>query len=183
MANANERELTIRRPFVQDGADMWRLTGETKALDINSVYAYLMMCDMFADTCAVAFLNDRLAGIVTGYRKPAAPDTLFIWQIGVHPDYQGEGIGKRLIRNLLEREALSDIRYVEATVGTGNEPSRQLFVRLAAQFGAECRIAEHYGKALFPREKDHAPEHLIRVGPLPALASASAKQFEGEAVN
>ncbi|MFC4808079.1 diaminobutyrate acetyltransferase [Paenibacillus sp. GCM10023250] len=170
----NVSNLTFRRPHVTDGAAIWRLAAETKMLDANSVYAYLMMCDIFADTCAVASLADRLAGFATAFRKPAEPDTLFVWQIGVHPDFQGAGVGRRLLRHLLEREALSGIRYVEATVGPGNQPSRRLFLRLAEDFGTRCRTAEHYRETLFPSETVHDAELLYRIGPLDDARSVNA---------
>ncbi|WP_240546241.1 diaminobutyrate acetyltransferase [Paenibacillus artemisiicola] len=174
MTTINSSKLTFRRPHVTDGAAIWQLAAETKKLDANSVYAYLMMCDMFADTCAVASLLDRLAGFVTAFRKPSQPDTLFVWQIGVHPDFQGAGVGMRLLRHLLEREELSGIRYVEATIGPGNQPSRQLFLRLAEGYGTQCRMAEHYRKTLFPSETVHDAELLFRIGPLQAARSATA---------
>ncbi|QHT61060.1 diaminobutyrate acetyltransferase [Paenibacillus lycopersici] len=179
----NPSMVTFRRPHVTDGTAIWRLAAETKKLDTNSVYAYLMMCDMFAETCAIASHDERVIGFATAFRKPGQPDTLFVWQVGVRPDLQGAGIGTRLIRHLLERKELSGIRYLEGTVGPGNDSSRRLFLRFAEGRGTQCRIAEHYREALFPVETEHETELLFRVGPLAAARPAPRNPSDKEVVN
>ncbi|MBB3113424.1 L-2,4-diaminobutyric acid acetyltransferase [Paenibacillus phyllosphaerae] len=159
-------QVTFRKPQVEDGAAIWRLVRESGGLDWNSAYAYLMMCDMFPSTCAVACVDGRLVGFAIGYRKPEQPDTLFIWQIGVDVSYRGNAIGRRLLQKLLRRKENADIRCLEATVGPNNAASRGLFLRLAADYETACIVTEHYAPSLFPEGETHDAELLYRVGPL-----------------
>ena len=55
---------------------MWRLADG--AVDRNSPYSYLMLCEYFADTCAVATIDEHVVGFATGFRLPHDADTLFL---------------------------------------------------------------------------------------------------------
>jgi L-2,4-diaminobutyric acid acetyltransferase len=160
----NQTQIRLRRPEAEDGTDVWRLVKRAGNLDVNSVYSYLMLCEMFRDTCCVAVQDDRLCGFVSGFRKPADPDTLFIWQIAVDPLLHGNGIGGNLLRELLTREENHGIRYVEATISPNNLASRQLFIRTAEKLGTGCAISEHYNASMFP--ETHDAELLFRIGPI-----------------
>ena len=123
--------VTIRRPRMEDGANIWRLVKQSGVLDVNSSYCYLMMCKMFPDTCAVAEMDGRLVGFVIAFRPPVEPDSLFIWQIGVDPALRGNGLGKALIQTLLERPTVGNdslyYRY-NLTIQSG-------FTKVVDQFG------------------------------------------------
>jgi diaminobutyrate acetyltransferase len=155
--------LIYRKPCMQDGAAMWRLVRDSGGLDLNSAYAYLMMADMFPDTCAVAYAGEKLAGFIMGYRKPGQQDTLFIWQIGVDSSCRGAGVGRKLLEELLERKENIAVRFVEATVGPNNAASKALFLGLAARRQAGCTIHEYYPQSLFPSGEQHEAELLFRI--------------------
>src|SRR5690606_41582845 len=65
------------------------------------------------------------------YRPPARPEAVFVWQIGVHPRAQGQGLGRRLLLELLRRPAAADATHLEATVGVSNTASARLFQSVA----------------------------------------------------
>lgn len=159
-------KITIRKPIPQDGAAVWQLVKHAGSLDLNSPYAYLMACEMFADTSAVACVDDDVVGFATGFRKPQHPDTLFIWQIGIDPVYRGQGIGKQLLKNVIQQEKNHRIHYVEATIGPYNTASRQLFLRLADELDTPCFVTNHYEPNWFPTDTPHDAELLYRIGPL-----------------
>ncbi|MCR2802810.1 diaminobutyrate acetyltransferase [Paenibacillus soyae] len=164
MIDKNEAQLSCRKPDASDGQSVWKLVKRSGGLDVNSAYSYIMLCDMFRDTCCVVKEDERTLGFVSAFRKPSEPQTLFVWQIAVDPILRGNGIGSKLLNELLSREENQDIRYVEATVGPDNIASRQLFIRLAKTLGAECGISEQYGTDLFP--ESHEAELLLRIGPI-----------------
>lgn len=164
MYTINQTPHRLRRPETDDGTDVWKLVKRAGNLDVNSVYSYLMLCEMFRDTCCVAFQDERLYGFVSGFRKPAEPNTLFIWQIAVDPLLRGNGIGGKMLRELLAREENRDIQYVEASISPHNPASRQLFIRLAEKLGTECAVSAHYSAAMFP--EPHDEELLFRIGPI-----------------
>ena len=155
--------IRIEVPTVADGAAMWRLVEDLDHLEGNSLYTYLLLARDFAPACRVAWMGDRVVGLVTGYRPPHAPDTYFVWQVGVHPDARRRGLASRLIGSVLDAPG-NPPRWLEATVTPDNAASRRLFRGIAEQRGVECRIepgflAEHFGG------ETHEPEERFRIGP------------------
>ncbi|MDT7748845.1 MAG: L-2,4-diaminobutyric acid acetyltransferase, partial [Pseudonocardiales bacterium] len=72
--------VRIEAPTVDDGVEVWRIARDSKVLDVNSRYAYLLWCRDFAETTVVARAGRRVLGFVTGYRRPEEPNTLLVWQ-------------------------------------------------------------------------------------------------------
>lgn len=157
--------LFYYRPTANDGSRMWRLVRESGRLDLNSPYSYMMMGQWFGETCRLAEdrKSRRLAGMVTGFRLPSSPDTLFIWQIAVDPDFRGKGIGVALLDTLIRE--LEGIRYVEATISPSNAPSVGLFRNWAACSKAPIVVSPMFAEGHFP-EVGHEEERLYRIGPL-----------------
>ncbi len=59
---------------MEDGAAIWRIARDSKVLDLNSSYSYLLWCRDFAATSAVARgENGEPIAFVTGYLRPTAP--------------------------------------------------------------------------------------------------------------
>ena len=115
---------------------MWRLARDSGALDLNTSYAYLLFARDFADTCLVAVVDGEVSAFVLGYRRPAAPDTLFVWQIAVDENRRGHGLAARLLDEL---STSLDVRHVEATITADNTASQRLFASFARRHGVELR--------------------------------------------
>lgn len=149
---------------------MWQLAHLTGRLDVNTRYTYLLLCSHFADTSLVATgrKERELVGFVMGYRPPPKDTSVFVWQIGVHPDYQGHGLGGRMLAALLARPACSGVEFLEATVTPSNLASERLFQKFAEQLGCGCLRTPHFPAELFG-PTGHEAEHLMRIGPLPRL--------------
>jgi L-2,4-diaminobutyric acid acetyltransferase len=151
---------------------MWGLARDAGGLDVNSRYAYLLWCRDFAATSVVARAGDRLAGFITGYRRPDAPDTLFVWQVAVGPDFRRRGLASRMLDHLVEPLRSEGVRFVESTVTPDNKASLHLFSSFATARGADLTrdvlFSEH------ELGSDHGPEVLHRIGPLAGPAGASA---------
>jgi len=163
--------ISFRQPEVADAARAHRLVGDCQPLDLNSTYAYLLLCTHFAGTSAVADAGGRTFGFVGAYLKPADPSVLFIWQIAVSREARGRGVGRRLLHEVLRRPACRAVRYLEATVTPSNEPSRLLFRALARVKDAPCQEqilfrADDFGAS------GHEEEHLLRIGPFTDLGEA-----------
>jgi len=154
----------IRPVTPSDGAEIWRMVEEISALESNSAYCYVLFCSHFGDTCVIAEDDEGEAlGFVVGHRPPRQGDTVFVWQVGVRRTARGLGLGRRLLRALVEQTAALGVRYLEASVTPGNQPSRALFRSLARELGTECSVGPFMGAELFPVE--HEPEELFRIGP------------------
>lgn len=169
---AIDAEIAIRLPDERDGADIWRLVRDGGGLDLNSPYSYVLLCSHFRDTCRVAQRGEELVGFVTGYRPPARPNTVFVWQIGVSPQARGQGLGNRLLLDLLE--GCPGTRYLEATVTPDNVASRALFGGLARDLGTDCQELSFMPPHLFPVE--HAAEILFRIGPFTTPADTTSRR-------
>jgi len=158
-------DATYRTPSLEDGAEIWKMVDEAAALDANSAYAYFMICRNFAATSVVAVVDDDIAGMVTAYPLPEDPQRLFVWQVNVRDEYQGQGIARGMLEELLKREDCANVRYVETTIAPDNEASEALFRAIAAQFNAEIRETEVYKDELFP-DAEHQIERLFVIGPI-----------------
>jgi L-2,4-diaminobutyric acid acetyltransferase len=156
--------IAVRPPRVEDGAAMWRLVRDLPDLEENSLYAYLLFGRDFARTSRVAVQDGDVVGMVAGYRPPADPDTLFVWQVGVHPRAQRRGLAARMILDILDAGEAPPLRYLEATVARGNVASARLFEGIARRANTECTVAEGFEARHF-QPQEHQPESRFRIGP------------------
>lgn len=81
----------IENPTKADGAALWRIARDSKKLDLNTPYAYLLWCHDFADTSVVAKVDGTPVGFVIGYRKQ---DVGFVWQVAVDASQRGKGLAE-----------------------------------------------------------------------------------------
>lgn len=155
--------IKYRTPCARDGLAIWRAVQAAGTLDVNSAYFYLIFSTDFSQTCLVALDDDQIAGLVIGYQPPGATDTAFCWQIGVLPDWQGLGLGKRLLAQWLALPANRHVRWLTATVAEDNSASERLFRGFARTLGAPCEVKPHFTEDLLA--PGHAPEPMYRIGP------------------
>lgn len=165
--------LTIRKPTAADGAAVWRLVRDSGALDENSMYCNLLQCTHFAATCAVAEIDGEVVGWLSGYIPPERPDTYFVWQVGVGAAARGRGVARKLILDVLDRDACAGVDHVQSTITADNRASWALFGSIADRMAAPLVRHPHFREA---REFDgeHATEHLVTIGPFGAALQARA---------
>jgi L-2,4-diaminobutyric acid acetyltransferase len=168
-------ERKIEQPSLKDGRAIWRIARDSRKLDLNSSYAYLMWCHDFADTSLVARDGDDVVGFVIGYRRPAAPDTVVVWQIAVDSSQRGRGTAGALLDALVRTLADAGVRHIETTVTPDNAPSNALFASLARRWDTAIVEAGSFDAGDFP--DDHEAEVRFRIGPfvnVPGLRPMSA---------
>lgn len=173
-------ELHLRRPKPDDAAGITRLIEACGPLDVNSTYAYLLLCHHFAGTCVVAELNGELAGFLSAYVPPAQDDTLFVWQVAVASTARGRGLASSLIENVLARDECRSVRFVEATVSPSNRASQAFLQSLARRHRTECRVSDGFPQSLFGEGAEHEAEELYRIGPLTPGRAEVRPAPEGE---
>ncbi|MFI1565746.1 diaminobutyrate acetyltransferase [Streptomyces sp. NPDC020490] len=164
---AAQAELQIDRPSVTDGAALWRIAKDSKTLDVNSSYSYLLWCRDFAGTTAVARdEHGEPVGFVTGYVRPDRPRTLLVWQVAVDEAYRGRGLAAALLDALAARAVTEHgLTALETTITPGNTASERLFASFAERHGARVEREVLFGADLFP-DGPHEAEVLHRIGPL-----------------
>lgn len=168
------RSPTIRAVKPEDGAAIWELVRDSKVLDLNSAYLYLLLCRDFGNTCVIAERNDQAIGFVTGYRPPDAADVIFLWQIGVADSVRGEGLGKRLIKAFLDAPGARGAHALETTVSPSNQASLALFNSIARDLGATMMQIDGFAADAFPTMTGvaHEAEDRYRISPLPLNRSS-----------
>ncbi|ABM62496.1 diaminobutyrate acetyltransferase [Halorhodospira halophila] len=161
---SEEPSIVFRPPTREDGATIHQLVERTGVLDVNSCYLYLLLCTEFSDTCVVAEEEGALLGFTTGLRLPKRPESIFLWQIGIHPDAQGRGLGKCLVRAFLETPGARDAQVLETTISPSNAASQGLFQAIARERGAEVQVSEYFRDDHFP--PGHESEEHYRIAPI-----------------
>lgn len=156
------RAIDLRAPRLSDGADLWRLTRDTGALDLNSSYQYLLWCRDFAETSVVGVSEDgRLMGFVTGFLRPDEPTTLMVWQVAVDAAARGRGLASRMLDYLVET---TGVDHLETTVTDDNAASKAMFASLAQRHEADHDVTALFTPEMYP--DGHDTEYLHRIGPL-----------------
>lgn len=157
-------DFSFEPPSILDGTDLWQLARDSKSLDVNSRYSYLLWCRDFAATSLVARDGGALAGFITGYRRPDAADTLFVWQVAVADHVRRQGLARQLLDRLTATQSPLGVRFVEATVTPGNLPSTRLFESFARANRATLTRDELFSEQMLG--DGHEAEIRFRIGPL-----------------
>ncbi|MCC5844393.1 MAG: diaminobutyrate acetyltransferase [Verrucomicrobia bacterium] len=161
--------LLFRSPKLEDGAAVHALIKACPPLDLNSAYMYFLVCDHFRETTVLAEANGALLGCVTAYIRPDRPDTLFIWQVAVHRDARGQGLGRRMLEAAADRGAAAGARWMETTISPSNTASRRLFAAWAESRGLTLEETAYLEPGHFIAAGDeaaHEAERLFRIGPM-----------------
>ena len=161
---AKTASVVYRKPALADAAAIHALIDECQPLDLNSKYAYMLLCTHFADTCAVAEREGSVVGFVSAYRKPNDHSVLFVWQVAVSERGRGQGVGKGLLEEILTRPEQAAVRNLEATISPSNRPSWALFESFARKRGAKCASQTLFREEDFGSQ-EHEEEQLLRIGP------------------
>lgn len=156
--------IVLRKPVKDDGYRLFRLVAQCPPLDPNSIYCNLLQCSHFADTGVAAEKDGELVGFISGYIPPQQPETVFVWQVAVHEKGRGQGLAKRMLKEIVSREACKGVRFMETTITDDNEASWALFRSFARDMRAEVKYHEHFEKEIHFGGK-HDSEFLLRIGP------------------
>ena len=108
---------------------------------------------------------------MSAFISPVAPDTVFVWQIGVAETDRGRGVARRLLLHLLARPACRNVVALEATVAPSNSASRGMFRSVAEALDAPFSVLPGFTPELFPGGA-HETEDLVRIAPLPPSVRA-----------
>jgi L-2,4-diaminobutyric acid acetyltransferase len=154
----------LRPPLVGDGPRVHSLVASCPPLDVNSTYAYLLVCIHFAATSIVAERGGAMVGFVSAYLEPDDPAALFVWQVAVAPAARGAGLGGAMLDRLLARPACGAVRFIETTIGPSNEASWRLFTSLARRRRVDLERSPFFAPDAFGMER-HEAETLARIGP------------------
>ncbi|MDD4924579.1 MAG: diaminobutyrate acetyltransferase [Dehalococcoidales bacterium] len=163
MKDETRSDFGIRNTVKSDGQAVYLIAEKCPSLDLNSRYCYLLLCTQFDKYCLVAEAGKKIIGFVSAYPHPHRTDTLFVWQIGVDPDFHNRGIGTALLEHLITLAVENGITYIETTITTSNKASRALFRKLTEAYNTNCIESDYFPASLLGEE--HEAERLFRIGP------------------
>ena len=108
--------------------------------------------------------SGQVMGFVSGYRIPARPEVLFVWQVVVSAKARGQGLAGRMIQALLESDSCHKVTHLETSITNDNDAYWGLFKKLASKLSAPTGETVMFDKdAHFAG--NHATEMLFRIGP------------------
>lgn len=164
-ATPPQQHLTLRTPTVRDGLKVSALIAACPPLDANSAYCNVLQCTHFAEFCVVATIDGEISGWLSSYLPPDQPSAVFIWQVAVARTARGQGLGRRMVTELVARDSCKAVTRLQTTITRDNNASWALFCGLATSLGAELDHAPCFveGRHLPP---GHPTEHLVTIGPL-----------------
>ena len=157
--------VILRKPGAEDGYPVNKLISETPELDSNSCYCNLLQCSHFSDTSIIAEYDGDVVGFVSGYHKPQATSTLFIWQVAIASKARGQGLASKMLQVLIERKDNVLVSHIETTITAENSASWALFNRLAKDRDTTLERSLIFDRADHFNDK-HDSEFLARIGPL-----------------
>lgn len=165
-ASLNGPDAELREPAVDDGTAMWRIAKDSRTLDLNSPYAYVLWARDFAATSVIATVAGNPAGFLTAYVRPADPATLMVWQVAVDAGYRGRRLAARMLEHVVA--ATPRCTHLETTITEDNAASIALFTSFARARGARVDRTPLFAGELLGA--GHATEHLFRIGPVAPAA-------------
>lgn len=156
-------DIALTHPTAADGAELYRIARDSRTLDLNSSYAYVLWCNDFGESSVVARSEGQVVGFITGYRRPT--QTLMVWQVAVDARFRRRGLGLTMLEWLADAAARYEPRelIVETTVAPGNTASRAMFAKFAERRGMDLDELPGFGSELFP--DDHEDEPILRMTP------------------
>lgn len=162
-AQAPRGAVSLSHPTASDGAELYRIARDSRTLDVNSPYAYVLWCNDFGQSSVVARIEGEVAGFITGYRRPT--QTFMVWQVAVDPKFRRRGLGVQMLEWLADAAAQYDPRelIIETTVAPDNPASRAMFAKFAERRAMELEELPGFSAGLFP--DDHEDEPLLRMTP------------------
>jgi L-2,4-diaminobutyric acid acetyltransferase len=123
----------------------------------------------------IAEHDGQVVGWVSAYRLPAAPESMFVWQVAVDSTMRGTGLAGRMLDALSARRSAHGITTFTATITESNARSWALFDSFARRHG--MRVTR---SSLFERGAHfsgaHETEHLVSVGPLTGDFRSSSQE-------
>jgi len=128
-------------------------------LDLNSSYLYLLLARYFSENCLVKKVDNKIIGFITAIKTDES--TLFVWQVGVDKNFQGQGIAKELLRDLISRQS-KNITKIEFSISPSNQASFALFNKYAANINTKILPVAEFKPNLF-FEENHEEEIFYQI--------------------
>lgn len=135
--------MRIRKATQDDFLRVHQFTAGCPPMENYPEHVYKIILRYFGDCCFIAEENEQIIGFVMGIVPQSFHGTYFLWDIGVTPSYQGQGIGGKLVREVEKELGKMGFKRIELTIDPANLPSRKLFEKMGYE-----NISERVGKTI-----------------------------------
>ena len=122
-----EMKPAIRNAWETDFEAIHEFVRRCPPLEVYPIHLYRIILRHFGCLCLIAKHNEAIVGCVMGLSSQQSPGTYFLWQIGVAPDHQRQGIGHSLLAYVDQTACNNGCNRIEATIDPENAASEQLF--------------------------------------------------------
>jgi phosphoribosylamine--glycine ligase len=121
--------IIIREAKEDEFLFVYNLVSQSPPLEKYFQHFFKIMLRYFSSTCLVADYQGKLVGWQMGFVSQNDPNTYFLWQIGVHPDMQGRGLGGLLLDSIENKVIELGCTRIELTIDPENISSEKLFLK------------------------------------------------------
>ncbi len=135
--------MRIRKVVQDDFLKVHQFTAGCPPMENYPEHVYKIILRYFGDYCFIAEEKGQIMGFAMGIVPQSFPGTYFLWQIGVTPSHQGQGIGGKLVREVENELKKLGFKRIEITIDPVNLPSQKLFEKMGFQ-----NISEKVGKTI-----------------------------------
>jgi len=135
--------MRIRKATQEDFLRVHQFTAGCPPMENYPEHVYKIILRYFGDYCFIAEENRQIIGFSMGIVPQSFQGTFFLWEMGVAPHYQGQGIGGKLVREIENELRKLGFHRIELTIDPANLPSRKLFKKMGYQ-----NISEKVGKTI-----------------------------------
>lgn len=130
-----DTSFNIRKALISDAERIYQLSTICNELDVHTPYTYWVVLELFPNHCFVLEADGEIVGFITSI---ISGNTLFLWQMGVLPEFRRHKYG----RDLLERAVDSVPPHfdLKITIDPSNNVSHSLFQSFAEKhnYTFEC---------------------------------------------
>ncbi len=120
--------IHIRDAREDEFLQVYNFVSASPPLERYFQHFYKIMLRYFSSTCLVAEQQGKIVGWQMGFVSQNDPKTYFLWQIGVHSDMQGRGLGGLLLESIENKAGEMGCTRIEVTIDPENIASEKLFL-------------------------------------------------------
>lgn len=135
--------MIIRKATQEDFLRVHQFTAGCPPMENYPEHVYKIILRYFGDYCFIAEENGQIMGFAMGIVPQSFPGTFFLWEVGVAPSYQGQGIGGKLVREVENELGKLGFKRIEVTIDPVNLPSQKLFKKMGY-----INISDRVGKTI-----------------------------------
>lgn len=118
--------MLIRKVTLSDVILLRELAKMCKPLDVHTPYTYWVMCNFFGDGCFILQDGSKPIGYIMTLTKE---NTLFIWQIGITEEYQGQNYSSNLLAAVEQYAREKKLTKMQVSIAPTNANSYHAFHR------------------------------------------------------